>query len=94
MAWNPEPSIAALREFARKFDRPVVVTFSIDRDGERFYIDTFGETKSLCRLAGSFGDKIASAVASGQIAAPEIGPVPTPAASVWRRERPIGEVGG
>lgn len=86
MAWNPSPEVAALRDYAAKFDRPVVVAFSIERGGDRFHITTYGETKQLCRLAAAFGDRICDAVASGRIAAPDVDPGPLPVASTWRRE--------
>ena len=87
MAWNPSPEIAPLRDYAKKFDRPVVVVFAIERGGERFRISTYGETKKPCKLAGSFGNSIAAAVADGTIAAPEVEPSnPVPIASVWKRE--------
>lgn len=87
VTYNPSPEIAPLRDYSKQFDRPVVVVFAIERGGERFHISTYGETKRLCKLAGSFGDAIAQAVADGTIAAPEIDPPnPVPVASAWRRE--------
>lgn len=90
MAWNPDPEVAALRDYAAKFNRPVVVTFSIHAGGERFQMVTFGATKKLCKLAASFGDQIAKAVSSGDIAAPEIEPKADPhVATLWQRIEPV-----
>jgi hypothetical protein len=86
MAWNPSPEIEPLRDYSKKFDRPVVVVFAIERGGERFRVSTYGETKQLCKLAGSFGDQIAQAVGDGVITPPEIDPGNVPAGSVWKRE--------
>ncbi len=86
VAWNPDPEIAALRDYAAKFDRPVVVAFSIEAGGERFRVTTFGKTKSLCRLAAGFGDAIAEAVRDGKIHAPPVDPGDIPTSSTWVRE--------
>lgn len=88
MAWNPSPEVAPLRDYAKQFDRPIVVAFSIDRNGDQFHIATFGETKKLCKLAGSFGDSIATAVANGTIAAPELEPSgDVRSTSTWTRDK-------
>lgn len=89
MAWNPEPSIAHLRDFGKKFDRPVVVTFSLDSDGNRFHIDTYGKTRQLCKLAGEFGSEIAKAVKEGVISPPEIEPKNPCQSSVWVRQNTL-----
>ncbi len=84
MAWKPPPDVAALRAFAKKFDRPVVVTFSIARGRERFHVTTSGETKALCKLAGAFGDEIVRAVNEGQIAPPATEPfLDPPGSTTW-----------
>lgn len=85
MAWNPSPEIAALREISKRFDRPIVVAFAIERCGCRFSITTYGETKALCKAAGAFGDELANAVAEGRIAAPGIEPASAIAAQAWER---------
>lgn len=86
MPYNPSPEIAPLRDYAERFDRPVVVVFAIERGGERFRVSTYGESKKLCKLAGAFGDQIAEAVRDGIIAPPEVEPLSVPAGSVWKRE--------
>jgi hypothetical protein len=87
MAWNPSPDIAALRDFSKRFDKPVVVAFSINADRESFTITTYGRDKKLCKLAGAFGARIAEAIKDGTIAAPEVEPFDVPAPSVtWRRD--------
>ncbi len=86
MAWNPSPDVAALREFAAKFNRPIVVTLSIEPDGQRFHVTTFGKTQKLCKLAASFGEQIAKRIGDGTIVAPSTEPGEVPAASVWERK--------
>lgn len=85
MAWNPSPEIAALRDFSEKFDRPVVVAFSLTPDGNRFHVTTYGKTKQLCKLAGSFGDEIAKRIADGTIQAPSVEPENIDASQTWQR---------
>lgn len=87
MAWNPTPEVAALRDFGKKFDRPVVVTISLDPNGKSFHLTTYGKTRSLCKVAGSFGDRIVEGIQSGAIKPPEVEPFDVPPASVkWTRE--------
>jgi hypothetical protein len=95
MAWSPSPEVAALRDFADRFGRKIVVTFSIDSDGTGFHMTTYGKTSKLCKLAGHFGDKIAEAVLAGTIAPPEVEPfeVPPPK-KAWTVERDIVEEAG
>lgn len=91
MGWNPEPDVAALRDFAQRFGRPVVVTLSLDPSGHSFHVTTYGKTRKLCKLAGSFGDQIVEAIQNGTIEPPDVEPFNVPPASVkWTRE-PAGE---
>jgi len=87
MAWDSDPEVAAMREYGSKFDRPVVVAFSIKPDGNGFKIVTYGASNKLCKLAASFGDKIAAAIEDGTIAAPEVEPTKQiPICQTWVRE--------
>lgn len=86
MAWNPHPEVAALREYSKAFDRPVVVAFSLYPDGNRFNVTTFGKSKKLCRLAAAFGEEIARLVREGTLLPPQQDPGPTPIASSWVRD--------
>ena len=47
MAWNPEPEVAAARDYAKKFNQEQVIIFHIDKDG-RFGYASYGKTKKLC----------------------------------------------
>lgn len=94
MAWNPTPEIASLRDFGEKFDRPVVVTFSLDPDGEHFHVTTYGKTRKLCKLAGSFGAQIAEAVRNGTISPPQVEPCRTDVASTWTKSHSITKANG
>jgi len=85
--WNPSPEIAAAREYDKKFDRPVVVVFSLEKCGNRFSVTTYGRSKALCTLAAEFGDQIAQAVKDGVIAPPELEPTEgAPVAQQWSRD--------
>ncbi len=85
MAWNPSPDIKALQDFSEKFNRSIVVAFSLEPDGDQFHITTYGKTKSLRKLAGSLGDEIAKKIANGTIRAPIIEPEQTETLQVWKR---------
>lgn len=69
-----KPDIEHLKDFAKKFNRVVVVTFSIDPKATDIHITTYGANRKLCRLAGAFGSRIGEAIQSGAIAAPEVEP--------------------
>lgn len=88
MAWNPSPDVAHLRDFAAKFDRPVVVAFALHASGDKFQITTYGKTKALCKLAASFGDEIAKRIGDGTIAAPQIEPENVVGNQTWTRDVP------
>lgn len=57
--------IAAARRMGQDHDCPVVVVFAIEPGGERFTVTTWGNTKSLCRLAADYGKKLSEAIMSG-----------------------------
>ena len=67
MAWNPEPEIKALRDFANKFDRAVLICISIHNDGESISMESYGKNKPLCDVAKSFGNNIFDAIQNGEI---------------------------
>jgi len=50
MAWNPEPKVAAARDYAEKFDAECVVIVSICHDGSCSMV-SYGETRALCEEA-------------------------------------------
>ena len=87
MAWDSDQEVAALRDYGEKFNRPVVVAFSIEADGSRFRTVTYGASIELCKLAASFGDKIAAAIEDGSIAPPEVERTKKiPICQTWVRE--------
>ena len=75
MAVSYLPDVAALRDFADKFDRPVVVAFALHPKGEGYTITTYGQTRKLCKVAADFGKKVGEAVQAGRIEAPSVEPV-------------------
>lgn len=58
MAWNPEPKVAAVRDYGKKFGRDMVIIIAIDEGGGQFDLVSYGKTKTLCAEAKSLSDKI------------------------------------
>ena len=56
MAWNPSPQVASARDFAKKFDKKIVVIMHVDDKGRLGYA-SYGETKLLCDAAKILADK-------------------------------------
>lgn len=60
MAFNTSPKVAIARDFAKKFNKKMVIIFSTDDDN--FEYASYGETKALCdeakRLADAASEKI------------------------------------
>lgn len=48
MTWNPEPEIAALRDYAKKFKQTKVILISLDENTNKFGVMSYGETKQKC----------------------------------------------
>jgi len=48
MAFNPEPKVAAARDFAEKFDAPQVIIFYTTPDGRLLGYASYGKTRALC----------------------------------------------
>lgn len=70
--------ISTAKAISEKHDCPIVLIFGIDRDGRRYQITTYGETKALCRLAASYSEQIADAISGGTIAALPAEPMDLP----------------
>lgn len=56
MAWNPSPTVAAARDFGRKFGRQQVIIISIDNHKGIMEATTYGQTMSLCAETRVLGD--------------------------------------
>jgi hypothetical protein len=56
MAWNPEPKVAAARDFGKKFGADRVIIYYVQPDG-KFGYASYGETKKLCAEAGRVAEK-------------------------------------
>ena len=54
MAWNPEPEVAAARDFGKKFNKPIVVIVAIS--DTKLQVTTYGQTIQLCGMAAKIGD--------------------------------------
>ena len=57
MAWNPDPKVAAARDFAQKFGANRVVILYTTADDQMGYA-SYGETKSLCARTKRLADRI------------------------------------
>jgi len=55
MAFNPSPKVAAARDFANKFDKKMVIIFSVNDDLSIEYA-SYGANKNLCSTAKTIGD--------------------------------------
>ena len=55
---------------AEEYKQQVVIIFSIDDDGQRFNLTTYGKDKKRCKWAGKLADNIAEAITSGKIESP------------------------
>lgn len=53
MAWNPEPEVAAARDYGKKFNCDMVLIVGI-REGE-MEVTTYGKTKVECGAARVLG---------------------------------------
>ena len=62
MAWNPDPKVAAAREFGRKFGKDVVVILSMNTAQGTIEYASYGETKGLCSTARKLADVAFEAV--------------------------------
>lgn len=67
--------ISDVRSIGKKRNCLMVLLFAIEEDAERFTITTWGKTKKLCTLAGSYGEKIRNGIMSGKIAPPLRAPI-------------------
>ena len=56
MTWNPQPEVAAARDFARKFDANRVVILYTQEYGN-IGCASYGNTKALCTETKSRADK-------------------------------------
>lgn len=74
MAWQNNPKIRHLGDFSKKFNQPVVVAFSLQSDGQKYWITTYGANAKLCKLAKGFGDEINRCIQNGTIQPPAIEP--------------------
>lgn len=54
MTFNPSPKVAAARDFARRFKKPMVIIISFSAEG--FEYASYGENQKLCTQAKRIGD--------------------------------------
>jgi hypothetical protein len=59
--------VAALRDYAAKFNHPIVVVLAIGADFETFEVVSYGKTRELCASGARLADGIHEAVESGAI---------------------------
>ena len=59
MAWNDNPKIRGLGDFAKKHRFKAVIAIAIpDNDSDQFEVLTYGHHAELCRRAESIGNEI------------------------------------
>lgn len=56
MAWNPSPTVAAARDFGKKFRKQQVIILSLDLVNNTLQMDSYGETVKLCDDAKELGE--------------------------------------
>lgn len=62
MGWKSDSRIRDLEPYAKKHGYEQVIVIGIKDGKERYEINTYGKTKSLCDQAKSIGDTIADLV--------------------------------
>ncbi len=62
MAWNPDPKIADIRDFAKKHGYDQVIVIAINNVKDTMESMTFGITKQLCDRTKPLGDVAYNAV--------------------------------
>jgi len=51
--WRQNNEIQACSDYAKNFDRPVVIVLSFDSDG-RYHLVSYGKNARLCDLGGKY----------------------------------------
>ena len=54
MAFNPDPKVAAARNFGNKFNKDMVIILSLK--GDKLEYASYGTTKNLCSKAKKLAD--------------------------------------
>lgn len=54
MAWNPDPKVAAARDFGKKFGKDIVILISLN--GDLLEYASWGANKKLCTEAATLAD--------------------------------------
>ena len=65
MAWNPSPEVTMARDYAKRFNKHVVIIFHIDAD-EQFGYASYGRNKALCAQARTLADMMYNAAIEGR----------------------------
>ena len=66
MAWNPSPKVKIARDFSNKFNKKMVIIFSIDDENQLEYA-SYGRDKSLCDNAKQIADDLFNYMMKGYI---------------------------
>ncbi len=67
MAWNSEPEVSALRNYAKRFKQTKIILISVDEHTNKFGIISYGETKVKCLEVKKTSDKIHDLIMNGAI---------------------------
>lgn len=66
MSWKNDPKIRDLEPYAKKHGYSYVVAFGVHSDGSGFTVNTYGQTKKLCKAGAIAGKQLIEIVQSGQ----------------------------
>ncbi len=58
MAWNPDPKVAAARDFGKKFGKDIVIILSLNKTNMTLEYSSYGKTKALCAEAKDLADVV------------------------------------
>ena len=66
MGWTTEPKIRDLEPYAKKHGYQYVVVMGVHRNGETFDVNSYGETKQLCKVAKIAGEQLFDMIVAGE----------------------------
>ena len=76
MSWKKNSKIRDLEPYAKRYDYSYVVAFCVHADGGGFTVNTYGQTKQLCKAGAIAGEQLIELVKSAQW--PKFPPVEPP----------------
>ena len=66
MAWNDDPMVRDLGEYAKKYGLRIAVVFGLGTDAkERYRLISYGANAQLCEAASKIADELQVAIQKG-----------------------------